>query len=155
MVCSTIVAIGFALASAALACSRPARAPAALGADFCAAAYAGDSRVANDAASEATRTANTSSAPIAPEVTKGNVSSHLAEWLRSLPCVESVEVNGDIIATDPGTQELTFVLRARAGDPRRQCDADLRLAAPWTVGIHPSTYVSTQPDHRCTPIRVD
>jgi hypothetical protein len=125
---------------ASAACSPPPRAPGVLASDFCAAVYRGDMRAAGEAASEVT-------APLDPR----SVTPRLADWLRSLPCVEKVEVASEIIDTEPGIQEVAFVLRAKEGDRPRTCDADLHLAAPWHVGVHASEWVSSNPDTRCTP----
>ena len=129
---------------ASAACSPPPRVPGVLASDFCAAVYRGDMRAAGEAASEVT-------APLDPKTQEGSVAPRLADWLRSLPCVEKVEVAREIIDTYPGIQEVAFVLRAKEGDRPRLCDADVHLAAPWRVSVHASEWVSSNPDRRCTP----
>jgi hypothetical protein len=127
-----------------VACLRSGRTPEVLTSDFCAAAYRGDLKAAGEAASEITAPLDDSMAP------NPNATRLLADWLRGLPCVEKVSVSSVVILTLPGIKEVSFVLRAKDGDGPRRCDADLQLAAPWPVSVHPAIIDASHPANRCT-----
>jgi hypothetical protein len=127
-----------------VACLRSGRTPEVLTSDFCAAAYRGDLKAAGKAASEVTAPLDDSMAPN-PDATR-----LLADWLRGLPCVENVSVPDWVIRTSPAIREIGFVLRSKDGDGPRRCDADLHLAAPWRVSVHPAIIDTSHPANRCT-----
>jgi len=112
--------------------------------EFCEAIVAGDLVAAGESAHAALVAAGAEESEDASEP--------LAAWLRSQPCVAAVEVPSEVIETDPGIREITIVLAPDRDGAVRQCVADLRLVAGARVGIHPATWVSTNPDTHCTVV---